>query len=160
MADSAYISRTALIESKAYNFQSTRAQKRQNRKQNPPEISHGRRVRGGWGVGVCRDYTVVGWLLRVGNHWLPAIWMFAKRTWLALAEQEEQEEHPEGNRRQQPGQGYISIDFKIMRTNKSWQRCCYCCCSLNCPKERGKRKRETDMVDSNRWLPPSCWLAV
>lgn len=60
MADSAYISRTALIESKAYNFQSTRAQKRQNRKQNPPEISHGRRVRGGWGVGVCRDYTVVG----------------------------------------------------------------------------------------------------
>lgn len=48
-----------------------------------------------------------------------------------------------------PGHGYISIDFKIMRTNKSCQHCfcyccCCCCCSLKCP-------RETD--ESSTWSP-------
>lgn len=40
-----------------------------------------------------------------------------------------------------PGHGYISIDFKIMRTNKSCQHC-FSCCSLKC-------SRETD--ESSTW---------
>lgn len=73
--------------------------------------------------------------------------MFAKRTWMTMITKEEQAEHDEGGEGDLPGHGYISIDFKIMRTNKSCQHCfscCCCCCSLKCP-------RETD--ESWTWSP-------